>query len=131
MTEMEFKPPRGEIPTDLVHLTSFFSAVLWDNDGTAVDSEQPAMDSARRLSNGLLAEAGCPPYGFESFVTTYGCHPYREILTRLIANHPGLARLIDEEKFEVLVKEEEHLAQEALRTVRATPGTDDVLALLC
>ena len=103
--------------------------VLFDHDGTVVDSETIALKSAWSLTNEVAYEF-TPPHVYElnDFVKSFAGKPYREILATIYAdslitlNEPDIERLVAEEEKRAI----ERLSVEA----RATEGTQQVLSHL-
>lgn len=104
--------------------------VLFDHDGTVVDSETIALESAWRLTNEVaLSFAGAQHYELEDFVKSFAGKPYREILAKIYA---GSVTTLNERDIERLVAEEEKRAIERLSVqAKATEGTPEVLSYLC
>ena len=61
--------------------------VLFDHDGTVVDSESIALESAWRLTSEVAHEfAGAHVYELDDFVKSFAGKPYREILKNIYAD---------------------------------------------
>lgn len=103
--------------------------VLFDHDGTVVDSETIALESAWRLTNEVAREfAGAAHYELGEFVKSFAGKPYREILKTIYAD--SLVTLSDRDT-DALVAEEEKRAIERLSVeAKATEGTPQVLSYL-
>ncbi|MBW4608323.1 MAG: HAD family phosphatase [Hassallia sp. WJT32-NPBG1] len=103
--------------------------VLFDHDGTVVDSETIALESAWRLTSEVAHEfAGARIYELEDFVKSFAGKPYREILKKIYAD--SLSTL-NERDIDRLVAEEEKRAIERLSLeAKATEGTPEVLSYL-
>ncbi|NJR39704.1 MAG: HAD family phosphatase [Leptolyngbyaceae cyanobacterium CSU_1_4] len=103
--------------------------ILFDHDGTIVDSEIVALKSAWLLTTEIAATfPGAPLYDLPKFIQKFAGKPYRDILTQLYADAPTV---LDEPTIATLVAEEEnraidHLKQEA----KPTAGTPEVLSYL-
>jgi beta-phosphoglucomutase-like phosphatase (HAD superfamily) len=100
--------------------------VLFDHDGTVVDSEIIALQSAWRLTQEVTAKfPGARFYTLPDFIKSFAGKPYREILGQIYLDSPDALSEVD---VAWLVTEEENRAIEYLsREAKATPGT---LALL-
>ncbi len=100
--------------------------VLFDHDGTVVDSETIALKSAWRLTTEVAAEfAGARVYDLPEFIKRFAGKPYREILGQLYLDSP---KALNEADIVRLVTEEENRAIEHLSIeARATGGTPEVL----
>jgi HAD superfamily hydrolase (TIGR01509 family) len=103
--------------------------VLFDHDGTVVDSETIALKSAWRLTNEVAREfPGAQHYELDEFVKSFAGKPYREILKKIYAdsvttlNERDIARLVAQEEKRAI----ERLSVEA----KATEGTPTVLSYL-
>lgn len=103
--------------------------VLFDHDGTVVDSETIALESAWRLTNEVACEfAGAQHYELEDFVKSFAGKPYREILAKIYADS---VTTLNERDIDRLVAEEEKRAIERLSVeAKATEGTPEVLSYL-
>jgi HAD superfamily hydrolase (TIGR01509 family) len=103
--------------------------VLFDHDGTVVDSEIVALKSAWQLTNEISGKTlGARIYDLPEFIQSFAGKPYREILLQVYADSP---EALDEQKIERLVAEEENRAIEQLKThAKATVGTPEVLSYL-
>ncbi|MBD1908464.1 HAD family phosphatase [Funiculus sociatus GB2-A5] len=103
--------------------------VLFDHDGTVVDSETIALESAWRLTKEVAREfPGAQHYELDEFVKTFAGKPYREILKKIYAD--SLTSL-NERDIDRLVAEEEKRAIERLTVeAKATQGTPEVLSYL-
>ncbi|NMG18540.1 HAD family hydrolase [Brasilonema bromeliae] len=103
--------------------------VLFDHDGTVVDSETIALKSAWGLTNEVAREfAGAQHYELEDFVKSFAGKPYREILKKIYADS---LTTLNERDIERLVAEEEKRAIERLSVqAKATEGTPEVLSYL-
>lgn len=103
--------------------------ILFDHDGTVVDSETIALESAWRLTSEVACEfPGAKFYDLPEFVKSFAGKPYREILAQIYANSPTK---LTEADIERLVLEEEDRAIECLNVAAtATEGTPEVLAHL-
>ncbi len=103
--------------------------VLFDHDGTVVDSETIALKSAWKLTTEVADEfPGARLYELDDFVKSFAGKPYREILAQIYAD--SLITL-NERDIERLVVEEENRAIERLSVeARATEGTPEVLSYL-
>lgn len=103
--------------------------VLFDHDGTVVDSETIALASAWSLTNEVAREfAGAHLYELHDFVKIFAGKPYREILAQIYA---GSSTTLNETDIQRLVVEEENRAIERLSVaVTATEGTPEVLSYL-
>ncbi|MBW4427167.1 MAG: HAD family phosphatase [Nostoc desertorum CM1-VF14] len=103
--------------------------ILFDHDGTVVDSETIALESAWRLTNEVAGEfAGAQHYELEDFVKSFAGKPYREILKKI---YPDSLATLNEEDIDRLVAEEEKRAIERLSIeAKATEGTPEVLSYL-
>ena len=103
--------------------------VLFDHDGTVVDSETIALKSAWKLTNEVAREfSGAEHYELEDFVRSFAGKPYREILKNI---YPDSSTTINERDIDRLVAEEENRAIERLSVeAKATEGTPQVLSYL-
>lgn len=103
--------------------------VLFDHDGTVVDSETTSLESAWNLTNEVACEfAGARLYSLHDFVKIFAGKPYREILAQIYADSLTTLNQADIER---LVVEEEKRAIEQLSVeARATSGTQQVLSYL-
>jgi len=103
--------------------------VLFDHDGTVVDSETIALESAWRLTSEVAREfPGAQHYELEDFVKSFAGKPYREILKKIYADS---LTTLNERDIDFLVAEEEKRAIERLSVqARATEGTPEVLSYL-
>jgi beta-phosphoglucomutase-like phosphatase (HAD superfamily) len=103
--------------------------VLFDHDGTVVDSETIALESAWRLTNEVAREFPGPQhYELEDFVKSFAGKPYREILKKIYADS---VTTINERDIDRLVAQEEKRAIERLSVqAKATKGTPEVLSYL-
>jgi beta-phosphoglucomutase-like phosphatase (HAD superfamily) len=103
--------------------------VLFDHDGTVVDSETIALESAWRLTSEVAREfAGARQYNLEEFVKNFAGKPYREILKTIYAD---LSTAPQECDINRLVAEEEKRAIALLsKYAKATEGTPQVLSYL-
>src|SRR5919199_3751018 len=103
--------------------------VLFDHDGTVVDSEIIALESAWRLTNEVAREfAGAQHYELEDFVKSFAGKPYRQILASLYADS---LTTLNERDIDRLVAQEEKRAIERLSVhATATEGTPEVLSYL-
>jgi len=103
--------------------------VLFDHDGTVVDSETIALESAWRLTNQVACEF--PPsqyYELEEFVKSFAGKPYKEILVSI---YKDSVTTLSERDIETLVAEEEKRAIQQLSVKAfATEGTPEVLSYL-
>src|SRR4028119_2352183 len=103
--------------------------MLFDHDGTVVDSETIALKSAWKLTNEVAREfLGAQHYELEDFVKSFAGKPYREILKKIYAD--SLSTL-NERDVDRLVAQEEKRAIERLSVeAKATKGTPEVLSYL-
>src|ERR671932_231519 len=103
--------------------------VLFDHDGTVVDSETIALKSAWRLTNEVAREfPGAQHYQLEDFVKSFAGKPYREILKQI---YPDSVTTLNERDIDRLVAQEEKRAIERLSVeAKATEGTPEVLSYL-
>lgn len=103
--------------------------VLFDHDGTVVDSETIALESAWRLTSEVAHEfAGAHVYDLDDFVKSFAGKPYREILKKIYA---GSLTTLNDRDIDRLVAEEENRAIERLSVeAKATEGTPEVLSYL-
>ena len=103
--------------------------VLFDHDGTVVDSETIALKSAWRLTSEVAQEfAGAQHYELDDFVKSFAGKPYREILNQIYADS---LTTLNERDIDRLVAEEENRAIERLSVqAKATEGTPEVLSYL-
>ncbi|MBD1928173.1 HAD family phosphatase [Trichocoleus sp. FACHB-90] len=103
--------------------------VLFDHDGTVVDSETIALKSAWKLTNEVAREfAGAQHYELEGFVKSFAGKPYREILKKI---YPDSSTTLNERDIDRLVAQEEKRAIERLSVeAKATVGTPEVLSSL-
>ncbi|HBB31032.1 MAG TPA: HAD family phosphatase [Cyanobacteria bacterium UBA8803] len=103
--------------------------VLFDHDGTVVDSETIALKSAWRLTNEVAREfAGAQHYELEDFVKSFAGKPYRQILASIYGDS---FTTLNERDINRLVAQEEKRAIEQLSVyARATEGTPEVLSSL-
>jgi beta-phosphoglucomutase-like phosphatase (HAD superfamily) len=101
--------------------------VLFDHDGTVVDSETIALKSAWKLTAEVASEfPGARLYDLTEFIKRFAGKPYQEILAQLYAGSPDALSEVDVER---LVMEEEDRAIERLNIeARATEGTPEVLS---
>lgn len=103
--------------------------ILFDHDGTIVNSEVVALKSAWHLTAEVAsATPGARYYDLPDFVQCFAGKPYREILAQIYADSPTA---LDELEIEKLVAEEEDRAIAHLKVdAKATAGTPDVLSYL-
>lgn len=103
--------------------------VLFDHDGTVVDSETIALESAWRLTSEVANDfAGARIYNLEDFVKSFAGKPYREILKTIYADS---STTLSDRDIDTLVAEEEKRAIERLSVeAKATQGTPEVLSYL-
>jgi beta-phosphoglucomutase-like phosphatase (HAD superfamily) len=103
--------------------------VLFDHDGTVVDSEIIALKSAWRLTGEVAREfPGAQHYELDEFVKSFAGKPYREILKNIYADS---LTTLNECDIDALVAEEEKRAIERLSIeAKATEGTPKVLSYL-
>ena len=103
--------------------------ILFDHDGTVVDSETIALESAWRLTSEVAREfAGAHVYELDEFVKSFAGKPYREILKKIYADS---LTTLNERDIDRLVAEEEKRAIERLSVeAKATEGTPEVLSYL-
>ncbi|MBD2043437.1 HAD family phosphatase [Microcoleus sp. FACHB-672] len=103
--------------------------VLFDHDGTVVDSETIALKSAWKLTNEVAREfPGAQHYELEEFVKSFAGKPYREILKKI---YPDSSTTLNERDIDRLVAQEEKRAIERLSVeAKATEGTPEVLSSL-
>lgn len=103
--------------------------VLFDHDGTVVDSETIALKSAWRLTDEVAREfPGAQHYELDDFVKSFAGKPYREILKQIYADS---LTTLNECDIDALVAEEEKRAIERLSIeAKATEGTPEVLSYL-
>ncbi len=103
--------------------------VLFDHDGTVVDSETIALKSAWRLTSEVDREfPGAQHYELEDFVKSFAGKPYRQILASIYADS---VTTINERDIDRLVAQEEKRAIERLSVeAKATEGTPEVLSSL-
>jgi HAD superfamily hydrolase (TIGR01509 family) len=103
--------------------------VFFDHDGTVVDSETIALESAWRLTNEVANQYACgQQYDLHEFVKSFAGKPYREILANIYGDS---VTTLNESDIEKLVAEEEKRAIEELSLqARATQGTPEVLSYL-
>ncbi|MBW4681623.1 MAG: HAD family phosphatase [Microcoleus vaginatus WJT46-NPBG5] len=103
--------------------------VLFDHDGTVVDSETIALKSAWKLTNEVAREfPGAQHYELEEFVKSFAGKPYREILKKL---YPDSLTSLNERDIDTLVAQEEKRAIDRLSVeAKATEGTPEVLSSL-
>ncbi|MEG3879804.1 HAD family phosphatase [Microcoleus sp. herbarium7] len=103
--------------------------VLFDHDGTVVDSETIALKSAWKLTNEVAIEFQCDRrYNLEDFVKSFAGKPYREILKQIYADS---STSLKEDDIDRLVAEEEKRAIERLSVeAKPTEGTPEVLSYL-
>lgn len=103
--------------------------VLFDHDGTVVDSETIALKSAWRLTDEVAREfPGAQHYELDNFVKSFAGKPYREILKQIYADS---LTTLNECDIDALVAEEEKRAIERLSIeAKATSGTPEVLSYL-
>lgn len=101
--------------------------ILFDHDGTVVDSETIALKSAWKLTTEVASEfPGARLYDLTEFVQRFAGKPYQEILAQIYADSPTA---LSEADIERLVIEEENRAIERLNVeARATEGTPEVLS---
>jgi HAD superfamily hydrolase (TIGR01509 family) len=112
-------------------MTSFqpHKVILFDHDGTVVDSEIIALKSAWKLTGEVASEyPGARFYDLPDFIKSFAGKPYREILTQIYLDSPTA---LSEADIQRLVLEEEdraidHLSLEAT----ATAGTPEMLSKL-
>ncbi len=103
--------------------------VLFDHDGTIVDSEIVALKSAWHLTAEVARTIpGAKSYALPDFIQSFAGKPYREILAQIYADSPTA---IDESEIDKLVVEEENRAIAHLKLdAKATAGTPEVLSYL-
>jgi beta-phosphoglucomutase-like phosphatase (HAD superfamily) len=103
--------------------------VFFDHDGTVVDSETIALESAWRLTTEVAGEFALERlYSLHDFVKSFAGKPYREILAQIEADSLITLNQADIER---LVVEEEKRAIEQLSVkAKATSGTQQVLSYL-
>ncbi|BAU15249.1 HAD-superfamily hydrolase, subfamily IA, variant 3 [Leptolyngbya sp. NIES-3755] len=100
--------------------------VLFDHDGTVVDSEIIALKSAWQLTLEVANEfPGARSYTLPGFIKQFAGKPYREILMQVYADCPSA---LSEADIQRLVLEEENRAIEHLSlNAKPTAGTSAVL----
>ncbi|MCU0547373.1 MAG: HAD family phosphatase [Oscillatoriaceae cyanobacterium Prado104] len=105
------------------------NVVLFDHDGTVVDSETIALKSAWQLTNEVAREfPGARCYDLENFVKNFAGKPYREILKNIYAGSPTT---LNDRDIDRLVAEEENRAIERLSVeAKPTEGTLQMLSCL-
>lgn len=105
------------------------NVVLFDHDGTVVDSETIALKSAWKLTNEVAREfPGARCYDLENFIKNFAGKPYREILKSIYASSPTT---LSDRDIDRLVAEEENRAIERLRVeAKPTVGTLQMLSYL-
>ncbi|MBD2006316.1 MULTISPECIES: HAD family hydrolase [Cyanophyceae] len=105
------------------------TVVLFDHDGTVVDSEIIALKSAWRLTSEVAREfPGAQHYELEDFVKSFAGKSYRETLKKIYADS---STTLNERDIDRLVAEEEKRAIERLSVeAKATVGTPEVLSSL-
>jgi len=103
--------------------------IFFDHDGTVVDSETIALESAWRLTFEVAREfAGAHIYELDEFVKSFAGKPYREILKKIYADS---VTTLNERDIDRLAVEEEKRAIERLSIeAKATEGTPEVLSYL-
>jgi beta-phosphoglucomutase-like phosphatase (HAD superfamily) len=103
--------------------------VLFDHDGTIVDSEIIALKSAWKLTAEVACEfPGARFYDLPEFIKNFAGKPYREILAQIYIDSPSV---LTETDIQRLVLEEENRAIDHLSLeAQATAGTSDVLSEL-
>lgn len=103
--------------------------VLFDHDGTVVDSEIIALKSAWKLTAEVAADfPGARFYDLPEFIKHFAGKPYREILAQIYADAPTA---LSEANIQRLVLEEENRAIDHLSLeAKATTGTPTVLSEL-
>ena len=103
--------------------------VLFDHDGTVVDSETIALESAWRLTTEVAREyPAAQHYELHDFVKSFAGKPYKEIITSI---YKDSVTSLNERDIERLVVEEEKRAIERLSVQAfATGGTPEVLSYL-
>ncbi|MBD1842062.1 HAD family phosphatase [Cyanobacteria bacterium FACHB-63] len=113
-------------------MTSFQprKVVLFDHDGTVVDSEIVALKSAWKLTAEVACEfSGARHYDLPDFIKHFAGKPYREILGQIYADAP---MALTEADIQRLVLEEEDRAIDHLSIdAKPTEGTPAVLDELC
>ncbi|MGV0025563.1 HAD family hydrolase [Phormidesmis priestleyi] len=99
--------------------------VLFDHDGTVVDSEIIALKSAWKLTTEVASEfPGARFYDLPDFIKSFAGKPYQDILALIYADS-----VLDQADVDRLVTEEENRAIDHLRLeARATEGTPSVLS---
>lgn len=103
--------------------------VLFDHDGTVVDSEIIALKSAWKLTAEVANDfPGARFYDLPDFIKHFAGKPYREILAQIYADAPTA---LSEADIQRLVLEEENRAIDHLSLeAKATAGTPAVLSEL-
>lgn len=103
--------------------------VLFDHDGTIVDSEIIALKSAWKLTAEVACEfPGAQFYDLPEFIKNFAGKPYQEILAQIYKDSP---MALTEADIQHLVLEEENRAIDHLSLeAQATAGTSDVLSEL-
>ena len=103
--------------------------VLFDHDGTVVDSEIIALESAWKLTDQVARKfPGAKSYNLPEFIKAFAGKPYREILMQIYADSPTKLAKTD---IDWLVIEEENRAIECLNvSATATEATPEVLSYL-
>lgn len=103
--------------------------ILFDHDGTLVDSEIIALKSAWELTGEVACEfPGGRHYDLPQFIKSFAGKPYREILAQIYADSPTP---LEEADIQRLVIEEENRAIDCLTiAATATKETPEVLSYL-
>ncbi len=104
--------------------------VLFDHDGTIVDSETITLENAWNLTNEVACEiTGARRYSLYDFMKIFAGKPYKEILAQIYAD---TSTDLSDADIERLALEEEKRAIERLSVeARATSGMQQVLSCLC
>jgi HAD superfamily hydrolase (TIGR01509 family) len=106
-------------------------AVLFDHDGTVVNSEIIALKSAWILTAEVVAEfPGAQLYDLPEFIQSFAGMPYREILLQLYQNSPagpGESVLSEKDIERLVIEEEDRAIAQLAKEAEATEGTPEVL----
>ena len=112
-------------------MTSFqrHKVILFDHDGTVVDSEIIALESAWKLTDEVACEfPGGEFYDLPEFIKRFAGKPYREILMQIYADSP--TRLTEADIARLVIEEENRAIDCLKRAATATEGTPEVLSYL-
>jgi HAD superfamily hydrolase (TIGR01509 family) len=112
-------------------MTSFQrrNVILFDHDGTVVDSEIVALKSAWHLTVEIAQQfPGAKHYDLQDFIQCFAGKPYREILAQVYSDAP--AALSEADIVRLVTEEEERAIAQLKKEAKPTEGTVSVLSQL-